>query len=500
MSPGGWLARRPLRTRLTAGLLLLLLLACTVVGLATTLALRGFLLGRLDQQLTAAGSRFAVSLEHSENTAGTGTPGRDEPGEGLSDVPGQSVGTLGVHLVGGTIAQAAIVHGDGDHDQDDTASLTRADRSALARTPPDGTSRTLHLDALGDYRVRAVPGRDDDVQLTGLPLRPVHDTLERLEVVEAVVFAVVLLVTGLTGATFVRLSLRPLHRVAATATAVSELPLASGQIALPDRVPPQNPGTEVGQLGAAFNQLLDHVEASLAARHATEDRLRRFVADASHELRTPLATIRSHTELARRSPGTLTDPVDHALHRVEAASTRMGTLVDDLLLLARLDAGRPLAREPVDLTRLAIDTTNDARAAAPDHRWTLDLPEESVTIRGDQYRLHQVLANLLANASTHTPAGTTVTVRVSRHTAGGQTDVQTDPVEVAVTDNGPGIPAAVLPTLFERFARGDSSRATGGTGLGLAIVAAVAHAHQGTVTVDSRPGRTTFHLLLPPGT
>jgi two-component system OmpR family sensor kinase len=485
-------------------LLLLLLVACTVVGVATSLALRGFLLGRLDQQLTAAGSRFAVSLEHSRRPPANGTSGTSDEGGGLADVPGQSVGTLGVRLVNGTITQAAIVHGDGDSDQDDTANLTAADRSALVQTGPDGTPRTVHLDLLGDYRVRAVPGRDGDVQLTGLPLLPVHDTLERLEVVEVVVFAAVLLVTGLAGATFGRLSLRPLQRVATTAAAVAELPLASGEIALPDRVPPTDPGTEVGQLGAAFNHMLDHVEASLAARHATEDRLRRFVADASHELRTPLATIRSHTELARRVPGHLPDAVDHALQRVEAASSRMGTLVDDLLLLARLDAGRPLAREPVDLTRLAIDTANDARAAAPDHRWALDLPKRAVTMCGDEQRLHQVLANLLSNAGGHPPAGTTITLRVRHHSRGADhsdqsRDRRTGQVEVAVIDDGPGIPHALQHTLFERFARGDGSRAAGGSGLGLAIVAAVAQAHHGTVSVDSRPGHTRFLLVLPSG-
>ncbi|MFL6138724.1 MAG: sensor histidine kinase [Frankiaceae bacterium] len=483
--PVRWLTHQPLRTRLTAGLLALLLLACMVVGLATTLALRGFLLGRLDQQLTAAAARFSISLERSET--GGGSDGSDA---GSVEVPGQSVGTLDVRIVGGRIVQSAIVQGDGDHDRDDTAALSAADRTELATIVPDGTPHSVPLDSLGEYRVRAARGVAGDVQLTGLPLRPVHDTLERLVAVEIVVFAGALLVTGIAGATFVGLALRPLHRMAATATAVSELPLTSGEIALPDRVPSADTADEVGQLSMAFNHMLDHVESSLTARHATEDRLRQFVADASHELRTPLATIRSHAELALRGIDPLPASTDHALRRVLAAATRMGTLVDDLLLLARLDAGRPLASEPVDLTRLAIDATNDARTAGPDHRWALDLPERPVIVRGDEHRLHQALANLLANARVHTPAGTTVAVRLRDCPTG---------VELTVSDDGPGVPVELRQVLFERFARGDGSRshAASSTGLGLAIVSAVVHAHHGTVTVDSERGSTTFRATLP---
>ncbi len=171
-----------------------------------------------------------------------------------------------------------------------------------------------------------------------------------------------------------RLSLRPLRRVAATATRVTELPLASGEVTLPERVPDADPRTEVGQVGSAFNRMLGHVESALARRAASEARLRRFAADASHELRTPLAAIRGYAELARRHPGPVPADIAHALSRVESESARMSVLVDELLLLAQLDAGRPLANEPVDLTRLAIDATSDARAAAPDHRWLLELP------------------------------------------------------------------------------------------------------------------------------
>jgi two-component system, OmpR family, sensor kinase len=294
------------------------------------------------------------------------------------------------------------------------------------------------------------------------------------------------------GTGFVRLSLRPLRRVAATATRVTELPLASGDVTLPDRVPDADPRTEVGQVGLAFNRMLGHVESALARRAASESRLRRFAADASHELRTPLAAIRGYAELARRHPGPIPDDIHRALSRVESESSRMTVLVDELLLLAQLDAGRPLAKEPVDLTRLAIDATSDARAASPAHRWQLELPGEPVQVEGDEHRLHQVLANLMSNAAKHTPPGTTVTVAVT-------TDEEPGTVRLSVTDDGPGIPEDLQPALFERFVRGDSARSGAGasTGLGLAIVQAVTTAHGGSVGVTSRPGRTSFVITLP---
>lgn len=378
----------------------------------------------------------------------------------------------------------------------DSLTLSGRDAARLVRLPAAGKPRSMDLAGLGGYRVMAVPGRDGDVLVSGLPTREVDATVHRLELIEVVVFGAALVATGIAGAAWVGVSLRPLRRVAATALEVTELPLASGEVTLPSGVPEADPATEVGRVGAAFNHMLAHVEAALTQRQASEARLRQFVADASHELRTPLAAIRSYTELARRTPDAAPSEVGHALGRVEAESIRMGGLVDDLLLLARLDAGRPLAREPVDLTRLAIDATSDARVAGPRHCWLLKLPDEPVTVDGDGHRLHQVLANLLSNARTHTPPGTTVTVRVAPAAAD-----RPDAVELSVTDDGPGIPADLRPRVFERFVRADSSRSrtAGSTGLGLAIVAAVVHAHRGDVTVESRPGRTCMRILLPAG-
>jgi two-component system OmpR family sensor kinase len=276
------------------------------------------------------------------------------------------------------------------------------------------------------------------------------------------------------------------------------MPLDRGHVVLGERVPDADtdPRTEVGQVGLAFNRMLGHVGDALAARQASEMRVRQFVADASHELRTPLASIRGYAEFAELSGGgALPGDVAHALDRVRSQTERMSELVDDLLLLARLDAGRPLEAAPVDLTRLVVDAVGDAHAAGPDHVWRLEVPDHDVEVVGDASRLHQVVGNLLANARSHTPPGTTVTVSLSCPEPGPDAGSAV----LTVVDDGPGIPSALLPDVFERFARGESSRTrgTGSTGLGLAIVAAVVEAHDGTVAVDSRPGRTAFEVRLP---
>jgi len=266
--------------------------------------------------------------------------------------------------------------------------------------------------------------------------------------------------------------------------------LASGAIALEERVPEHltDERTEVGQVGSALNAMLEHVEASLGARHKSEQQVRQFVADASHELRTPLTTIAGYTELARSRPDDKA-AADTALAKVEEESGRMTALVEDLLLLARLDSGRPLVSAPVDLTRLLVEAVSDSRVLAPDHQWRLSLPEESVEVTGDEHRLHQVVTNLLANARKYTPAGTTVTV--SAHSGG-----------FAVHDDGPGFPDDLVDHAFERFARGDVARTRagkgGGYGLGLSLVSAIVTAHGGTVALHSVPGDTTVSVELPP--
>jgi len=475
---------RTLRARLTVGLAVLLAISCAAVGVAAVIELDGFLTRRLDQQLGDVGPRFAASLEHK------GKAPDDHDGDEHGDDRRQATGTFGARLVDGTATNAAVVRSTGVRD----VTLTAEDRRRLAGIPADGDAHTVRLSTLHSYRVLASKGLDGDVLITGLPLEPVQAAVHRLELVSAIVFGAALTLTGVAGALWVRWSLRPLSRVAATATRVAELPLASGEVALPSRAPEDDPRSEVGRMAGAFNRMLGHVEDALTKRHASEERLRSFAADASHELRTPVASVRGHAELALLHPGPVPPEITRALERIAAESSRMGEMVDEMLLLARLDAGRPLERRPVDLTMLVLDAVTDARAAGPEHRWTLDLPEEPVTVPGDAHRLHQLLANLLANARLHTPVGTKVTVTLE------QTDTS---AVLKVHDDGPGIPEALQPGVFERFTRAEHRRRPGavggGAGLGLSIVAAVAEAHGGEVALESRPGSTTFTLRLSTG-
>jgi two-component system OmpR family sensor kinase len=522
---GQWLAARTLRGRLIAGLLALLFLACATVGAVTYAHLRSVLTHGLNADLLAANQRYVRCLTPPPHGYGDGDRGPREgpprsPGAGPCASQAQDPGTLNVVISArGAVLDANISYVDHCH-------LSPSDKALLTRTPeagvPSGSRsrpQAVGLSAYGAYQVVAARA-GDEIVVTGMPLSPVSTTLREVAMAEIAVFSLALVLAGVIGTAWVRVSLRPLRRVAATATRVTQLPLASGEVKLPERVPDTDPRTEVGQVGAAFNRMLGHIESALARREASESRLRTFAADASHELRTPLAAIRGYAELARRHPGPLPDDIAHALGRVESESARMSELVDELLLLARLDAGRPLASEPVDMTRLVLDVTSDARVAATDHRWQLELPEEPVLVRGDELRLHQVLANLLSNAARHTPAGTNVTVSLHTEPAdclrigqtggssghfgrgpgtSGQAATPDGTVVVTVADTGPGIPPELQPDVFERFVRGDGSRshAAGSSGLGLAIVRAVTAAHGGTSGVFSRPGETRFTVSLP---
>nr|WP_240969020.1 HAMP domain-containing sensor histidine kinase [Streptomyces sp. HNM0575] len=545
-----------MRTQLVVSAVALLAVVCAVIGTVTAIAVDTSLKSRLDDEL-----RASVQRSH-----GPPHGPRPDPGDlRFVAIPGQPIGTVGARtgqdgdLTGA--ARSTDAGGGPSMDLSDRLTGLTAEQSrVLDGVPLDGHPHTVSLPGLGDYRVQSgeLPGEEDGL-LVGLPMSGVSSTLETLVVVEVCVSAAGLLAAGLAGTAMVRIALRPLRRVAATATQVTELPLHSGDVELPHRVSERDtdPRTEVGQVGAALNSMLGHVGAALEARQQSETRVRQFVADASHELRTPLASIRGYAELTRRVSGgpdrgrdwdqdrdaawdqdrdaawdqghgddhgdgdghrdggddhhldqhhaqqaTRTGSaalgeysapqVRYALRRIEAEATRMSGLVDDLLLLARLDAGRPLESADVDLSSLVVDAVSDARAAGRSHTWRLELPAEPVELRGDGKRLQQVLVNLLANARTHTRPGTTVTARLRPEPAAGE-------VVVEVEDDGPGIPADVLPHIFERFARGDAarSRAHGSTGLGLAIVEAVVVSHRGRVTVDSAQGRTVFAVRLP---
>jgi two-component system OmpR family sensor kinase len=283
-----------------------------------------------------------------------------------------------------------------------------------------------------------------------------------------------------------------LDRIRETAFAVTEQPLDRGEVRLGLRIPARyaTHDSEVGQVGAALNLMLDHVDEAFRSRFESEEKMRRFVADASHELRTPLAAIRGYAELTKRAGGALSPDLQQALDRIESESIRMTSLVEDLLLLARLDEGTPLHKEPVDLAQIMRDALSDAYVTSPDHDWGAQGIEDPVMVEGDGQSLHQVVVNLLANARVHTPTGTVVEARLS------QTKETT---KLQVQDSGPGIPAAARKSLFQRFARGDSSRArsSGSTGLGLSIVDTIVKAHGGKVSLTSKPGKTVFTVTLP---
>jgi two-component system, OmpR family, sensor kinase len=484
-SPGTW----SLRSRLLIGQVLLLALVCIGIGAATELALHQYLVNQLDQSLHDASHRSAMMASYPpparpDGTRPIRTPG---PGPDFLDAPGQQVGIV-----------AAIVDYDGNVNAGvlttfgQRAALTPKATEQVARIQPYHDPVSVGLDGLGSYRLVATYDRRGEVIVTGLPLSDVDDTMIRVLLIFVVVAAVALAVATTLGIVITRRALAPLTRVAATARQVANLSLDRGEVALPVRVPEQdaNPNTEVGQMGSALNRMLDHISAALSTRQASEMRVRKFVADASHELRTPLTAIRGYTELAQRRRDEVPDEVAHAMGRVASEAERMTHLVEDLLLLARLDSGRPLETEQVDLSQLAVDTVADAHVAGPDHAWNLDLPEEPVLVTGDSARLHQVLANLLANARVHTPPGTSVSLTLS---------AEPDGAVVRVADDGPGIPADLQSEVFERFARGDSSRSrnAGSTGLGLAIVAAVVKAHHGAIALRSAPGDTEFAVRLP---
>ncbi|MEU3931197.1 HAMP domain-containing sensor histidine kinase [Streptomyces sp. NPDC029044] len=484
---------RTLRTRLVVASVVLIAVVCAVIGAVTTLALKSHLYEQLDGQLGAAASRAAQSPPGLPGADGEDGPAGQKK-ESLTDFVTrgpQPGGTVVAKVEDGRITDSAYGVSD-DNYQVSPRKLNPAQTASLASLPQSADDpRTVDIPGLGQYRVEFKSG-DRGSYYVAIPTADVDNTVSTLVLVELSVTGAGLAAAGLAGYVLVGVATRPLRRVAATATRVSELPLHTGEVNLSERVPDSetDPHTEVGRVGAALNRMLDHVHGALHARQQSETRVRQFVADASHELRTPLASIRGYAELTRRGREQVGPDTRHALGRIESEAGRMTLLVEDLLLLARLDAGRPLQFEQTDLVPLVVDTISDARAAGQDHNWRLDLPDEPALVSADAARLQQVLINLLGNARTHTPPGTTVTARVQRRGTWLCVDVE---------DDGQGIPAALLPHVFERFARGDSarSRATGSTGLGLAIVQAVASAHGGAVTVDSVPGRTVFTVHLP---
>ncbi|NNN29845.1 HAMP domain-containing protein [Streptomyces sp. S3(2020)] len=474
------LGRRSLRVRLVVFISVAMVAVCAAMALTTVFVQRVYLLGDLDQRVTDAAERSQGGLQR--RTGGA-------TDLGFLNERGQPTGTLAARFSDGQVIAAEVVTPDGRQQV-----LTAAQRAALDGITTDGSLHTRTVPGLGTYRVTAIGG-DGVPVLAGLPMHDVQRMIDGLVVVEAGIASAGLAAAAGAATVVVRRQLRPLGRVAATAAEVARVPLDRGEVTGLTRVPTADtdPGTETGQVGVGLNRLIDHVESSLAERQRTEDRMRRFLADASHELRTPLASIAGYAEFMRS--GTRTMAPELAWDRVAAQSARMTGLVEDLLLLARLDEGRPLRSDEVNLATLVAEAVWDARAAGAEHDWQLALRLDGgrAAVSGDASRLHQVVANLLANARLHTPPGTKITVVVEA------TDTH---CVVRVRDDGPGIPPALLPSVFERFTRADASRSRvpgreGGTGLGLAIAAAITEAHEGRLDVASEPGRTEFSVTLP---
>jgi two-component system OmpR family sensor kinase len=474
-------SRWSLRRRLLVAVVASFVLLTSCIAIASVLAMRGVLTNQLDDQIK--GSMRAVLL-------GYVIPDGDVPGAQASPDSGQLfAGTSFVFLRDGEPVSAATLYNDGPETISDQNVERMIDASTL------GSCQTASLtDGMGDQRVCAYTatanGQELGTLLVSLPLRGTYQTLLALSFVIAVSVFVAALALVALGDVLIRRALRPLTSVIATTERISQLPLDAGEVQLSNRVVIVDPASEVGRVSESVNRMLEHIESSLEARAASERKVRQFVADASHELRTPLAAVQGYAEITRTHDASLSDDARESLVRIEAAAHRMSALVNDLLLLARLDEGTEIDRGSVDLSLLLIDAVADAQAAGPEHPIALELPAEPIEVVGDLMRLQQVVANLLANARIHTPPGTHVEARLA-------TDGAEAVLEIA--DDGPGVPEELQATLFERFVRGDASRsrAAGSSGLGLAIVRAIMTAHGGSIVMRSEPGDTVFTIRLP---
>ncbi|NYD78717.1 sensor histidine kinase [Arthrobacter cupressi] len=474
LNPSTW----HLRTRLILVSMALLVAICGAVGIVSYASMDLFLTKQLDEQLSQAAHR---ATEFGRPPSG-GPSGRPDPLEAR----GQGAGTLNARIFGSTVSSSGFIDADGVR-----ADLSDADEQVLLSLPRNGAHVDRSL-SNGDYRLVATETPYGDIIATGLPLAAKQGTEASLVWTMVLVSLGGLVLIGLAGTVVIRRTMRPLEQLSEVATKVSRLPLDAGEVALAVRVPETaaHPGTEVGSVGHALNLMLDNVSNALEARQRSETKVRQFVADASHELRTPLTAIRGYTELLRMTED-FSEDGRKSLSRVQSQSERMTALVEDLLLLARLDEGKPAEFGDVDLTQLVVETVSDEKVMAPGHIWQLELPDEPITVRGDASQLHQVLANLLSNARKHTAGGTTVTTGVMRSADGTAV--------ITVTDDGGGIPPGFQDRIFSRFARADAARAgtEGSSGLGLSIVESIVQAHGGSVEVSSRPGRTEFAVRLP---
>jgi two-component system OmpR family sensor kinase len=468
-----------LRARLLAAVLALTACGLVVAGAITYAEQRSFQYDRIDQQLHASIVVVGHELVHEMGgPAGNyGDPDGRPPGGGGGPNFGIPAGTYGEKRdAGGRVLAAKPFAVNG----------TVTAKPALPAKLQINRAFTVDGQKGAGTRYRALAVRDPrggTITVAAIPLSATDDTLQRLLAVEALVIAAVLIVLGLVSWVVVRVGLLPLDRMGHTAGAI-----AGGDLS--HRVESTDPRTEVGRLGVALNAMLDRLEQAFGEREASEDRLRRFIADASHELRTPLASIRGYAELFRM--GAARDPADveKAMRRIEDEAARMGVLVEDLLTLARLDEVPDTPHSELDLAAIVRDAVDDGRAAAPGREIHLQV-DGAAEVVGDRDQLRQVLGNLLRNAFVHTPAGTPIEVTLQR--AG-------DDVRLEVRDHGPGLPTSDAEALFERFWRSEAGRerGRGGAGLGLAIVAAIVDAHSGEVRAGNAPGGgASFVVTLP---
>jgi two-component system OmpR family sensor kinase len=480
-----------LRARLLIGLILLTAAGLLVAGVVTYAAERSFLVSRIDQQLTGNVNSFEDVLDNDLGLAkaaptagggggaplfpqGSGGPGPGGPGTQLLLPPG----TYGIYRpVSGSARPYEV-----------PPNLSEPDLPAAIALSTPGHVHLITVNSTAgsglQYRVLAkASDTGTGTLIVAIPLNDIGQTLTRLRNVEAIVIAAVLLALAAFAWLLIRIGLRPLDRMGATAGAI-----AAGDLS--QRVSPADQRTEVGRLGLALNAMLGQIEQAFGERRASEDRLRRFLSDASHELRTPLTSIRGYAELFRMGATSGSEDTEKAMARIEQEAARMGVLVEDLLALARLDEMPQSRREPVDLEPLLRDAAADARAAARDREVTVTIAGEHV-VTGDPSQLRQVLANLMGNALTHTPAGSPIELSLSGSGAG---------VAIEVRDHGPGLPEGTQDSVFERFWRSERGRERGkaGAGLGLAIVAAIVAAHGGSVGAANAPdGGAVFTIELP---
>ncbi len=489
--------RLSLRARLLLAVIGIAAVGLVAADIATYTALRSFLLDRVDSQLNSTHPGVDAVLFHRPGPHGG--PGPDGgPGGNIealfNSIPGDCIELR--HLNQKVVNQGCIPEFNEATPAPGPNLPATVTMPAAANTPEGDRVKFFTVDALsgsGRYRVRASieANAPNFIVLLATPLNGVDSTLHRLLLVELLVTAIVLLTMTALGLWVVRVALRPLDAMGKTADAI-----AAGDLSR--RVERTDERTEVGRLGLAFNSMLSNIEkamterdTSLRALEASESKLRRFVADASHELRTPLAAVRAYAELFTRGASSRPDDLERSMKGISRESERMSVLVEDLLLLAHLDEGRPLTLEPVALEDVVAESLETARTLEPGRPVEVSLVP--TVVAGDRDRLRQVVDNLLANVRSHTPPEAPLRITLEHD--------GTDAV-LTVADSGPGMDADQLALVFERFYRADPSRArsSGGAGLGLAIVSAVVEAHGGEVEAEAKPGKgTTFRVRLPLG-